>query len=345
MNNKKCVICKKEKEISFFVNGINKNGKRYYRNKCKECKNLKSKESYIPHPDDRIKWTDDLIKEEALKYNHKIDFIKKSPSAYNASRYKKILDDVCSHMVPLGDVYRRVVYVYEFDDNCVYVGLTCNKERRHLQHMKDGRGPVYKHIEKTNLQPKYKIVSDSYISQKDSQFLEKQTLENYVNNGWTPLNLQTTGGLGGSFVKWTDENLRKEALKYKTRKEMNEKSPQAYLTIRKKKLYHLLSHMDWILNRNRTLQDCIDCAKKYDKLSDFRKKHDDLYHWVNRRNLNDVVFSHMEKKKKWTLDEALLISKQYKTIKDFMKNDLKAYRYLVSRKDFFELTKHLNRHK
>lgn len=342
---KKCVICNKEKEISFFVNGILKNGKRYYRNKCKECKNLKIKESYISHPSNRINWTDELIKEEALKYNHKIDFIKNSNSAYNASRYKKILDDVCSHMIPLGDVYRRVVYVYEFDDKCVYVGLTCNKERRHLQHMKDGKSPVFKHIEKTNLQPKYKIVSDSYISQKDSQLMEKQTLENYMNNGWTPLNSHTTGGLGGTNLKWTEESLRLESLKYKTRKEMSEKSNQAYSTIRKKKLYHLLSHMDWILNPNHNLEECIEYAKKYDKLSDFKKKHNDLYHWVNRRKLNDVVFSHMEKKKKWTLDESLLISKQYKNIKDFMKNDLKAYRYLVSREDFYGLTKHLKRHK
>jgi len=131
-----CNICKKEKEVSFFVHGVHKNGKRYYRNKCKECKNLKNRESYIPHPSDRIIWTDELIKEETLKYNHKIDFIKNGHSAYNAARNKKILDDVCSHMAPLGDVYRRVVYVYEFDDKCVYVGLTCNKERRHLKRHK-----------------------------------------------------------------------------------------------------------------------------------------------------------------------------------------------------------------
>jgi hypothetical protein len=345
MEKKICKTCQIEKDISFFVIGLNKNGKRYYRNKCKECKNLKCRESYIPRPSDRINWTDELIKEESLKYNHKIDFIKNSPSAYNASRYKKILDDVCSHMLPLGDIYRRVVYVYEFDDKRVYVGLTCNKERRHLQHMKDGRSPVFKHIEETKLQPKFKILTDSYISQRDSQLMEKQTLENYINNGWIPLNSHTTGGLGGTNLKWTEESLRLEALKYKTRKEMSEKSSQAYSAIRKKKLYHLFSHMDWILNPNHNLEECIEYAKKYDKLSDFKKKHNNLYHWINRRKLNDVVFSHMEKRKKWTLDEALLISKKYKTIKDFMKNDLNAYRYLVSRKDFYELTKHLNRHR
>lgn len=45
-----------------------------------------------------IIWTYDKCKEEALKYNTKIDFREKSCGAYNAARRNNWLSDVCSHM-------------------------------------------------------------------------------------------------------------------------------------------------------------------------------------------------------------------------------------------------------
>lgn len=45
-----------------------------------------------------IKWDLNKIKEEALKYNRRIDFQKKSPNAYTAAFNRKIVDEVCSHM-------------------------------------------------------------------------------------------------------------------------------------------------------------------------------------------------------------------------------------------------------
>lgn len=45
-----------------------------------------------------IKWTFESCKEEALKYNHRKDFAKKSMTAYNKARKNKWLYQICSHM-------------------------------------------------------------------------------------------------------------------------------------------------------------------------------------------------------------------------------------------------------
>jgi predicted GIY-YIG superfamily endonuclease len=53
------------------------------------------------------KWTEEKVREEALKYTTRISFQKGSGGAYNTSRRKGILDDICSHMI------RQVKWTYE----------------------------------------------------------------------------------------------------------------------------------------------------------------------------------------------------------------------------------------
>ena len=45
-----------------------------------------------------IRWTYKAIAEEAKKYDTKQVFRDKSSSAYAAAKYRKIIDNVCSHM-------------------------------------------------------------------------------------------------------------------------------------------------------------------------------------------------------------------------------------------------------
>lgn len=45
-----------------------------------------------------FKWTNEMLHQEALKYNTRGEFQKGSPSAYIISRRRKILDQICSHM-------------------------------------------------------------------------------------------------------------------------------------------------------------------------------------------------------------------------------------------------------
>lgn len=77
-----------------------------------------------------FKWSKEKCQNIALKYKHRKEFQTKHKNAYSAARYNGWLDEICEHMIPRGDKYRRCIYSYEFDDNCVYVGLTNDLERR-----------------------------------------------------------------------------------------------------------------------------------------------------------------------------------------------------------------------
>lgn len=176
-------------------------------------------------------WTLEKCKIDALNYVSRKEWQIKSMAAYSRARKNKWLDQCCSHMIKLGSIYKRLIYVFEFPDKSVYVGLTCNSEKRknnHLLHeIKRKKSSVYKYIQLTGLKPLFKILTE-YIPLelailKESEFVEKYRLEN-----WRILNKTKTGGLGGGIIKWTKENCFNDALKYSYKKEWKNKSSSAY---------------------------------------------------------------------------------------------------------------------
>ena len=44
------------------------------------------------------KWTDEKLREEALKYNSRAEFRNASSSAYQTALRRGIIDEVCQHM-------------------------------------------------------------------------------------------------------------------------------------------------------------------------------------------------------------------------------------------------------
>jgi len=142
-------------------------------------------------------WTKERCKKDALKYNNRTEYNKNSVSSYSKAWKKGWLDEICSHMEIKGNKYKRCIYVYEFDDNVAYIGLTYNMNVRHQQHMK--RGPVYRHESKIKLY-KYKQLTD-YLNVKDVKFNENFYIKKYKNNGWKLLNSATGGATGGDGQK------------------------------------------------------------------------------------------------------------------------------------------------
>jgi len=293
------------------------------------------------------KITDDDIRNVALQYGTRYEFRTMNNNFYCYAFRRKILDDVCSHMKQDGNRFKRMVYAYEFSDNCVYVGLTYNKEKRNKQHIRDGRGPVYKHIQNTGIEPKFIMISD-YIEYDLAQKMEKEYIERYKNNGWTLLNSKAAGALGGNFLKWSEEKLKEESLKYETRREMEIKNLNAYSAIKRKKMNHLFSHMKWEGGIKHTLEECLEEAKKYKTRKEFREARLDLYRYTIDNKWGNIIYAHMKKLRLYKLGDtkdAVEISKKYKTLEDFKKNDYRAYRHLLRHKDYTELTKHLERKK
>jgi predicted GIY-YIG superfamily endonuclease len=116
-----------------------------------------------------------------------------------------------------GNIFKRLVYMCEFIDNHVYIGLTCNSERRNIEHtITDTDSSVHKYILKTGLYPEYKELTD-YVDVEIAIKLEKDYIKKYEELGYILLNRKQGGGLGGGRIKWTYENCKNEALNYPTR--------------------------------------------------------------------------------------------------------------------------------
>lgn len=254
----------------------------------------------------RIKWTKILVLNEALKYKFRSEFIRKSGSAYNRARKDGYLDEICSHMEKIGNRKMRMIYSYEFSDNSVYVGLTYNIERRNSLHFIDG--PVFNYINKTNLIPIRKIISNGYIPSIEASILEQKTIDEYKTNGWVLLNKIKGGGLGGKEIKWTKEKIKIEALKFETRGDFRKNSPKAYdAASRNKILNDVCSHMKYVLNYW-TKEKIEIVAKKYNSRWDFQRHSPNEYSVAHKHKWLNELCSHMSYKYKKKREEQSSLS-------------------------------------
>ena len=217
-------------------------------------------------------WTYDKCKNESLKYIYRSEFCEKTPTAYRTV-LKNNWIELLNHMERIGNKRYRLIYVYEFLDNCCYVGLTCNMKRRDNQHLgkeKYKDSSVYKHILKTGLTPKLIIKSD-YIDVKEAILLEEKILLEYKSNYWITLNEVKTGGIGSNDVKWTIDKCREAASKCKNASQFGKNCGGAYNFSAK---YNLLDEFFPNTSKkgywnNKDL--CFEESKKYSNRSEFMK--------------------------------------------------------------------------
>lgn len=239
-------------------------------------------------------WTYERCKEEALKCSNKGEFQKRYSTAYATVLKNKWLD-LTRHMEIIGNKVKRLIYVYEFNDNHCYIGLTGNKNKRHLDHFKDKSSSVYKHYIKTGIEPELHIKTD-YISVDDAIELEGKILNEYKENNWIILNQVKTGGIGSNDIKWTIETCKKEALKYKKSSHFNRGSSGAYKTAIK---YNLLYELFPNTSKNGYWNDkelCREEALKYKNRSEFCYGSWSAYNYSNINNWIDEFFVKYYKK-------------------------------------------------
>ncbi len=139
-------------------------------------------------------WTLAKCSEIASGYNHRIDFATNSRKAYVAAQRRGILDDICSHMTPLGNLAKRLIYAFEFDDNSAYVGLTCNANKRIWGHLNSTSYIIDKVRNGTNYNV---LLLTDYIDAIAASTYEQNYIDGYAELGWTILNKRKGGGLGG----------------------------------------------------------------------------------------------------------------------------------------------------
>jgi len=277
-------------------------------------------------------WTKETCLQESLKCKTKKEFIKGYPGAYNASRKNGWLDEICGHMEVVGNLKMRGIYVFEFEDNHAYVGLTYNFKRRYNEHMNNIDGVVYKHIEETNLTPKFIQLTD-YMDEELASKEETLWENKYITEGWNMLNKLKTGGLGGGNLKWDYDSCKKEALKYNKRIEFREGSLGAYFSSCKNGwLDDVCGHMVelrkpygyWNIK-----EKCKKEALKYTTRTEFRKGSSGAYDASMRNGWLDEICGHMVELRKpkgyWTKENCRKESLNYWNRGEFEKGSTGAY--------------------
>jgi predicted GIY-YIG superfamily endonuclease len=266
-------------------------------------------------------------KKEALKYDTLSVFAKMAPGAYKVSSKNGWLDEITSHMSYLGNKFMRLIYVYEFSDNSVYIGLTYNLEKRNYQHNSDKNSKVFIHMNYSGLTPKLIKLTD-YIEVGKAQKMEYHFLRKYKNNGFNILNKAKTGGIGGSNIKWTKERCMEEALKYNTYKEFSKYCNGAYNKCLKEKWFdelceHLIKGNSW------TYENCKNAALKYVNRSDYQKYERGAYSSALRNKWLDEICSHMTQYRLpngyWTKERCHEEALKYNDKKTYSTNSNSSY--------------------
>ena len=264
-------------------------------------------------------------KEVALLCNSRSEFKTTYPSAYYHSNKNKWLNDICEHMIELGNEENRCIYACVFKDKHVYVGLTYDITTRQTQRENDEHDPVTIYSKKSGLSYDMIKLTD-YIDKHIASELEGTILKMYTDAEWISLNRAKTGALGGSGkVKWTFDKCKEISDKCNTRTEFSKSNPSAYHSARRYKwLDKLCSHMKPFVNWDYDL--CKEEALKYTTRKHFRLGSPRAYSWVKSNNYLDLVCSHMPPPLlRYTFDICQEEALKYTTINDFYKNSKAIY--------------------
>lgn len=294
-------------------------------------------------------WTKEKCIKEALKYKSRSIFKRKSPGAFGNAYKNNWIDEICFHMKKVGNRFNRLVYVYIFNDNSVYVGLTHDIEERDNKHKRDKRSSVFKHIKKTGLMPE--LIYTEYMHIDKASKIEGETVERYKKDGFFILNIAKPGAVGGANLKWTFEKCKEEALKFKTRNEFSKKSNSAYNSARR---YGWIDKICLHMEKNKkfakgywTFERCKTEALKYSSRNEFYKKSGGAYGASLRNKWLDKICSHMNYREKvpngyWTKEKCKEESLRYTNKTEFNINS-GAYRVALKNKWLNEICGHMKK--
>lgn len=281
-------------------------------------------------------WNYEKCKEEALKYEYRKDFRREKQGAYLHATRRGFLNEICSHMKLLGNLYKRCIYAYEFPDNHVYIGLTYDINKRDIQHNYRNDSSVFNHSNETGLYPTLIQLTD-YINIEESVIMEETKIKEYENKGFIILNKAKPGALGGVIIKWTKEECLKFSLTCKTTKEFKTKHPNIYdACIRNKWLREVCNHMEMCKPDHYWSKElCLVEALKFSNKRDFQNKGNAAFIAARRNNWMDEITTHMveliKPKGYWTKLKCREEASKYTKRKEF--SDKSGSAYVIARQN------------
>jgi predicted GIY-YIG superfamily endonuclease len=247
-------------------------------------------------------------------------------------------------MERLGNSHLRKLYAFEHPDKTVYVGLTYDYGKRFQQHMKRN----------STLRKKYKVMGhtfrtfDKLLPKEEAAIQEQKLIDKYTREGWEILNQIKAGGLGGSTLKWTLEECRKDAKRFASKREWAEKSSGAWDAARKNKwIAQCCSHMKVgkLANGSWTRKTCLVDARKYKTRGDWKRKSPVAYGTAWRNSWLEYCCRHMKMvrhpKGSRTLQDCKRDAKKYKSRAEWQKMSCSFYKVAARNNWIDECCKHM----
>lgn len=242
-----------------------------------------------------IKWTFELIQEEALKYKTRSEF-RDTGGPYRAAIRLKILDDVCSHMQILKikwnlETLRQLSkcctgrsnfkktypsgYQYAIDNDYMD-SIFPNKNLKKIITVDFIKTEALKYKTRTEFKDK-----NPYLYRLSSKLMIKEEVCAHMPDY--------------KVQSWSEEEVALEASKYNTRNEFRENSPKQYkAAIKLKILDKICAHMTSVylpLTPDRAATE----ALKYSKRGIFKSTVPHIYAYCRELKILDQVCVHMDK--------------------------------------------------
>lgn len=291
----------------------------------------------------KITYPKEVCQDAALKCKSRSEFARLFKGEYFAALRNEWLDEICSHMTPIGNRYKRCIYVYEFPDvkgyKYAYVGLTDNLAYRDKVHAR--KGAVYNFCQTHHLIKPIPNQLTDYVDKEDAKRLEGEYLHKYLQKGWLPINIAKTGGLGGHlrFDGFTYQQCLEIGKNYKKRSDWKRQAYSSYYIAEK------MGWLDTIIPPNErhgnstqqywTKERIATEAAKYKYIKDFAEAEPTAYHKALNSNWMDDVCGHMERLRGdtgYTVESIQKEIEKYETLTDFMEACPRMYDWLLKRK-------------
>lgn len=304
---------------------------------CTHMKQIQKPSSY---------WTKEICVAEARKYQTRTEWRSGSSITYLKSLANGWHEECCARMKVLGSKYYRAIYVMIFSDRHVYVGLTLNTENRHASHLLTG--PVSRHMEKSNLTARYKILTD-YVPVKQAQILEAYYQKEYERKGYIPLHTAKAGGIGSLERYYTKADCIKYAKKYKISKIWKKKHPNSYnAAVRHKWLKFCRKYMNNLQRSTKyTLEKCIALAKRYKTLKVWHEHNPSSIAAARKYGYFEQCVKHAPPSRKphgyWTKRICVEEAAKYSNTSEWKRKNLASYMNASKRGFLAACTKHFKR--
>lgn len=242
---------------------------------------------------------------------------------------------------------KRAIYFILFEDNSVYVGLTKNPMRRYWEHLDSVSLGKKLHSYDHEFFNLNRFYNEGYAA-----IVEKNLIQKFKDDGFILLNKDSGGGLGGKRRKFSIEQIKSKAKKYKTKKNFIKYAYDYYRAARTKKILNKccehMSDKHYILRFNKgywTEKRIFAEAKKYKTKKSFMRGTPSAYHKSKKMGIFDKCTKHMKVFSKpanyWSYRRLKQEASKYKTKKEFREKSGKAWQVAAKKPYYDEITAHM----